>query len=71
MMASYCGGMSIAYSQVGICHACHTASPSCWACIMASATASCSTTSKNFIPEGVAEFRQMMTRQRTSICPAT
>jgi 3-deoxy-alpha-D-manno-octulosonate 8-oxidase len=60
MMASYLGGMSIAYSQVGICHALsyglsfmlgiHHGIGNCIAfdCL------------EDFYPEGVAEFRQMM-----------
>ena len=60
MMASYCGGMSIAYSQVGVCHALsyglsfvlglHHGIGNCVAfdCL------------EEFYPQGVAEFRQMM-----------
>ncbi len=60
MMASYCGGMSIAYSQVGVCHALsyglgfvlglHHGIGNCVAFDYLS----------EFYPEGVAEFRKMM-----------
>ncbi len=60
MMASYCGGMSIAYSQVGICHALsyglsfvlgiHHGVGNCIAFNVLD----------EFYPEGVAEFRKMM-----------
>jgi 3-deoxy-alpha-D-manno-octulosonate 8-oxidase len=62
MMASYCGGMSIAYSQVGICHALsyglsfvlglHHGIGNCVAFDALEA----------YYPEGVREFRQMMAR---------
>ena len=62
MMASYCGGMSIAYSQVGICHALsyglsfvldlHHGIGNCVAF----------DTLEDYYPEGVAEFRRMMTK---------
>ncbi len=60
MMASYCGGMSIAYSQVGICHALsyglsyvlgiHHGIGNCIAFDYL----------EEYYPEGVHEFRQMM-----------
>jgi len=60
MMASYCGGMSIAYSQVGICHALsyglsfvlglHHGIGNCIAFDYL----------EEFYPQGVREFRQMM-----------
>lgn len=62
MMASYCGGMSIAYSQVGICHALsyglsfvlglHHGIGNCVAFDALEA----------YYPEGVAEFRRMMAK---------
>ncbi|MGA6924081.1 MAG: iron-containing alcohol dehydrogenase family protein [Desulfosarcina sp.] len=62
MMASYCGGMSIAYSQVGICHALsyglsfvlglHHGIGNCVVFDYLEA----------YYPEGVSEFRQMMAR---------
>ncbi|MEJ2656473.1 MAG: iron-containing alcohol dehydrogenase family protein [Desulfobacterales bacterium] len=60
MMASYCGGMSIAYSQVGVCHALsyglgfvlgiHHGIGNCivFDCL------------ESYYPEGVREFREMM-----------
>ncbi|MGD9310540.1 MAG: iron-containing alcohol dehydrogenase family protein [Desulfosarcina sp.] len=63
MMASYCGGMSIAYSQVGICHALsyglsfvlglHHGIGNCVAFDQL----------EDYYPKGVREFRQMMDRQ--------
>jgi len=60
MMASYCGGMSIAYSQVGVCHALsyglgfvlglHHGIGNCVAFDYLD----------EFYPEGVAEFRRML-----------
>ncbi len=60
MMASYCGGMSIAYSQVGVCHALsyglsfvlglHHGIGNCVAFDVL----------EEFYPEGVGEFRRMM-----------
>jgi 3-deoxy-alpha-D-manno-octulosonate 8-oxidase len=60
MMASYCGGMSIAYSQVGICHALsyglsfvlgiHHGVGNCIAFNVL----------EDYYPEGVDEFRKMM-----------
>jgi 3-deoxy-alpha-D-manno-octulosonate 8-oxidase len=62
MMASYCGGMSIAYSQVGICHALsyglsfvlglHHGVGNCVAFDYL----------EDYYPDGVREFRQMMAR---------
>jgi len=64
MMASYCGGMSIAYSQVGICHALsyglgfvlglHHGIGNCVAFDYL----------EEFYPAGVREFRQMMAKHR-------
>jgi 3-deoxy-alpha-D-manno-octulosonate 8-oxidase len=63
MMASYFGGMSIAYSQVGICHALsyglsfvlgiHHGMGNCIAL----------NSLENYYPEGVREFRSMMEKQ--------
>ena len=67
MMASYFGGMSIAYSQVGICHALsyglsyvlgvHHGIGNCIAFDYLD----------EFYPEGVAEFRDMMKKQQISL----
>ena len=64
MMASYCGGMSIAYSQVGVCHALsyglsfvlglHHGIGNCVAFDYL----------EEFYPEGVAEFRRMMEKHQ-------
>jgi len=67
MMASYCGGMSIAYSQVGICHALsyglgfvlglHHGIGNCVAFDYL----------EEFYPDGVREFRQMMDKHRIAL----
>lgn len=67
MMASYCGGMSIAYSQVGICHALsyglsfvlglHHGIGNCVAFDYL----------ERYYPLGVKEFRQMMDRHQISL----
>ncbi len=67
MMASYCGGMSIAYSQVGICHALsyglsfvlglHHGVGNCVAFEQL----------EEYYPDGVREFRRMMDRHRIAL----
>lgn len=67
MMASYCGGMSIAYSQVGVCHALsyglsfvlglHHGIGNCVAFDYLEA----------FYPEGVSEFRRMMDKHQVTL----
>jgi len=67
MMASYCGGMSIAYSQVGVCHALsyglgfvlglHHGIGNCVAFDYLD----------EFYPDGVREFRQMMDRHKIEL----
>ncbi len=67
MIASYCGGMSIAYSQVGVCHALsyglsfvlglHHGIGNCVAFDYL----------EEFYPEGVREFRQMMDKAGVSL----
>ena len=67
MMASYCGGMSIAYSQVGVCHALsyglsfvlglHHGVGNCVAFDQL----------EEFYPEGVDEFRRMMARHGVAL----
>ena len=67
MIASYCGGMSIAYSQVGVCHALsyglsfvlglHHGIGNCVAFDYL----------EEFYPEGVLEFRQMMDKAGVSL----
>jgi 3-deoxy-alpha-D-manno-octulosonate 8-oxidase len=67
MMASYFGGMSIAYSQVGICHALSYGLSfvldyhhGIGNCIAFNAL-------EEFYPDGVKEFRQMMERNQISL----
>lgn len=67
MMASFFGGMSIAYSQVGVCHAlCYGLSfvlgvhHGIGNCIVFDQL-------EKYYPEGVAEFRQMMAKQQVSL----
>lgn len=67
MMASYFGGMSIAYSQVGICHAlCYGLSyvlgthHGIGNCIVFNQL-------EEFYPDGVTEFRKMMDRHRIDL----
>ncbi|RKZ12849.1 alcohol dehydrogenase, partial [bacterium] len=67
MMASYCGGMSIAYSQVGVCHALsyglsfvlglHHGIGNCVAFDYL----------EEFYPEAVEEFRRMMQRHKVNL----
>jgi 3-deoxy-alpha-D-manno-octulosonate 8-oxidase len=67
MMASYCGGMSIAYSQVGVCHALsyglsyvlglHHGIGNCVAFDYL----------EEFYPEAVREFRRMMEKHRIEL----
>ena len=67
MIASYCGGMSIAYSQVGVCHALsyglsfvlglHHGIGNCVAFDYL----------EEFYPDGVQEFRQMMDKAGVSL----
>ena len=67
MMASYCGGMSIAYSQVGICHALsyglsfvlglHHGIGNCIAFDYL----------ETYYPQGVKEFRQMMANHQIQL----
>ena len=62
MMASYCGGMSIAYSQVGICHA--LSYGLAFVLDLHHGIGNCVVfnTLDAYYPEGVREFRQMMGR---------
>ena len=67
MMASYCGGMSIAYSQVGVCHALsyglsfvlglHHGIGNCVAFDYL----------EEFYPEGVNEFKEMLVKNKISL----
>lgn len=67
MMASYCGGMSIAYSQVGVCHALSYglsfvlgAHHGIGNCIVFDYL-------EEYYPEGVNEFRRMMEKHSISL----
>ena len=62
MMASYCGGMSIAYSQVGICHALSYGLAFVLGLHHGIGNCVVFDTLDAYYPEGVAEFRQMMAR---------
>ena len=61
MMASYCGGMSIAYSQVGVCHALSYGLAFVLGLHHGIGNAVVFDYLEEFYPEGVAEFRQMRT----------
>jgi 3-deoxy-alpha-D-manno-octulosonate 8-oxidase len=62
MMASYCGGMSIAYSQVGICHALSYGLSFVLGLHHGIGNCVAFDTLEDYYPEGVREFRQMMDR---------
>jgi len=67
MMASYFGGMSIAYSQVGICHALSYGLS--YVLGMHHGIGNCVAFDylDEFYPEGVAEFRDMLKKQQISL----
>ena len=60
MMASYCGGMSIAYSQVGICHALSYGLSFVLGLHHGIGNCVAFDALEDYYPEGVREFRQMM-----------
>ena len=60
MMASYCGGMSIAYSQVGICHALSYGLAFVLGVHHGIGNCVVFDTIEEYYPKGVREFRQMM-----------
>jgi len=60
MMASYCGGMSIAYSQVGVCHALSYGLAFVLGLHHGIGNAVVFDYLEEFYPEGVAQFRQML-----------
>ena len=62
MMASYCGGMSIAYSQVGICHALSYGLAFVLGLHHGIGNCVAFDALEDYYPEGVDEFRQMMDR---------
>jgi len=63
MMASYCGGMSIAYSQVGICHALSYGLSFVFGLHHGIGNCVAFDYLEDYYPEGVKEFRKMMDRQ--------
>ena len=60
MMASYCGGMSIAYSQVGACHALSYGLSFVLGLRHGEGNAVAFNQLEEFYPDGVREFRKMM-----------
>ncbi len=67
MMASYFGGMSIAYSQVGVCHALSYGLSYVLGVHHGIGNSIVFDYLEEFYPEGVAEFRAMMERQKVSL----
>jgi 3-deoxy-alpha-D-manno-octulosonate 8-oxidase len=67
MVASYFGGMSIAYSQVGICHALSYGLSFVLGLHHGIGNCVAFETLEEYYPEGVAEFRRMMTRHGISL----
>ncbi len=63
MMASYCGGMSIAYSQVGVCHALSYGLSFVLGLHHGIGNSVAFDYLDEYYPEGVKEFRRMMERQ--------
>jgi 3-deoxy-alpha-D-manno-octulosonate 8-oxidase len=62
MMASYCGGMSIAYSQVGVCHALSYGLSFVLGLHHGIGNSIVFDYLDDYYPDGVKEFRQMMAR---------
>jgi 3-deoxy-alpha-D-manno-octulosonate 8-oxidase len=67
MMASYCGGMSIAYSQVGISHALSYGLSFVLGLRHGIGNSIAFDYLDEFYPEGVAEFRKMMGKHKISL----
>ena len=67
MMASYCGGMSIAYSQVGICHALSYGLSFVLGIHHGIGNCIVFDTLEEYYPEGVEEFRQMMEKHKIQL----
>jgi 3-deoxy-alpha-D-manno-octulosonate 8-oxidase len=63
MMASYCGGMSIAYSQVGVCHALSYGLSFVLGLHHGIGNSVVFDYLEDYYPDGVKEFRRMMERQ--------
>jgi 3-deoxy-alpha-D-manno-octulosonate 8-oxidase len=67
MMASYCGGMSIAYSQVGICHALSYGLSFVLGIHHGIGNCIVFDTLGDYYTEGVDEFRQMMDKHKVQL----
>jgi 3-deoxy-alpha-D-manno-octulosonate 8-oxidase len=67
MMASYCGGMSIAYSQVGICHALSYGLGFVLGLHHGIGNSVVFDYLEDYYPQGVREFRRMMERRRIEL----
>ena len=67
MMASFFGGMSIAYSQVGVCHALCYGLSYVFGVHHGIGNSIVFDYLEEFYPEGVAEFRQMLARQKVDL----
>ena len=67
MMASFFGGMSIAYSQVGVCHALSYGLSFVLGIHHGIGNSIAFDYLDEFYPEGVAEFRQMLSRQNIEL----
>jgi 3-deoxy-alpha-D-manno-octulosonate 8-oxidase len=67
MMASYCGGMSIAYSQVGICHALSYGLSFVLGIHHGIGNCIVFNTLEDYYTEGVNEFRQMMEKHKIQL----
>lgn len=67
MMASYCGGMSIAYSQVGVCHALSYGLAFVLGVHHGIGNCIVFDQLEDFYPQGVEEFRRMMARHRITL----
>ena len=67
MMASYCGGMSIAYSQVGVAHALSYGLSYVLGLRHGIGNSIAFDYLEEFYPEGVAEFRRMLEKHRINL----
>jgi len=67
MMASYCGGMSIAYSQVGICHALSYGLSFVLGIHHGIGNCIVFDTLEDYYPQGVDEFRNMMEKHKIQL----
>ena len=67
MMASYCGGMSIAYSQVGICHALSYGLAFVLGLHHGIGNCVAFDALETYYPEGVNEFREMMAKSNIAL----